>query len=1367
MLKIAVEDDFESPITLLVFINGKERSFNANEYIDPTRNENGIYYIPLEKLGFLTKRSYVIEVYAIDGKETEDDETTLVKLDSPIYYATSNYNIDSSYVNDYLFKEADDEHIAELKNKYDAFFKAIEDSSVNFDVSDDIGIVKYEIEIDGVVSTSADLSKGEITVETVTDVVVVTDDDGNPVIDEDGKTVTTTVETKIEKYLTVTKKSVSVPLDGYSLTDGEHTIKLKITNSVGESYDKPVQILIDTTAPVINGNSYESINVESQASLLKYLTFGIFGNEEITIRIDASDNTSNLSTAGIKNVVLNWSGESFYASLHDGIYAFSGLKPNNNGIPSITLIDYLGNSTTYNLVSPIDKENSSSGKVTPVTLKNGKVSLMLEDKKPSVHINLPPSDSKEKGNPELWYKGDISFSVDARDDQESSSFYSGLNKVNVKLEKSGNETPIFEFSEYSLNEEYNFVKAKFDGTATFDHYEVQGDGHFTITAKSFDNAFNESEEDIRNIHIDSTDPEIVSFTFADSVNAENDSLHKYDSYEIKPYGYYFKETTLLKVVVKDQNTSSGFYAVKLWLDSVEGSNSECFEHGVTIENGEAYSIFEIKPNFKGRVIAEVIDNVGHSSGQISADGDIVEDEFLHGSVSSLDIHEDVDTDKQDANGVPLYNRNIPLIITATDSFSGISRIEWSIENDNKQGTINIDNSKRISQEGAEASSIESLSEDNNLITSLKFAISVDSNTNGNVVKIRLIDRSGNASEISRTYSIDTTTPTISATFGNTNAQNGNYYKDTQTVNIAITERNFNGSDVQVKLNGDVQQVTWDDNGATVGQDSTVHNASFNISADGDYTYEISYTDRAGNAATTVTSSQFTIDTIDPKADISFNIGDKNLNDAYYNEDRTVTFNIDEHNYSNATVHITKDGKDVSENYDLNNWNPKDHSGDNHTQSVVLSENGYYVVSIDVTYKSGRTVSQKSNGFYIDKNAPVVSIEVSNVVNGAPSNAEIITPVVSVKDFEGNLDPETITLTVTAIKLDSNHEIIPDIKKYIGLDEWKKADIGIVTVDEETNPNTITFNFNNLEDDGIYTFEVTASDKAGNTGGDSQEDKNNGAKYKISINRLGSTYEVDAKIAEVDPNLRYFRNKENTLFSFTITEYNVNQLKANDTIVKMTCDGIVVENDVVAIEDTGSDKWSKYTYEFPSELMDNSGKYIVKLYSIDEAGNENPLEVDGQDERATVTFFIDNDDPTVAFRDADDKTEFIDKANYRTDSKHIEVEVYDNSQQEARNVIFKLDGEDLTTDVQHEPGTMIYTLTIPSKSSAQNLSVSLEDIAGNHLETGVEDFLITTNLFVLWFSNTPLFIGSIVAIILAIAGIVVLIIKKKSNRSRGF
>ncbi len=1138
-------------------------------------------------------------------------------------------------------------------------------------------------------------------------------------------------------------KNKFAPIVLDDLASGKYTLHISAVDLAGNTVGSDHVFYIDTTAPMIDGPKYEVTD-----SILRYFTFGIFGKTTISISVDIHDDDTG---CGIKDAALYWAGEDsdklvkYGYSEKNGKYTFSGLPINCEAVPYFEVEDKMGNSNIYYFTT-VDsgiKEDNIGDLI--LSDKTSNITLVLENDKPETEIFVPDDYSGYSVGGEIWYPGDIEYHVTAIDSN------SGLNVVSVKQ----NDGQPFDLTKY---DDHDFIAERFQRKAEY-IYPLTEANDYSIVVNSTDNAGNKSDDKILKFHIDKEAPQITMFRFGDKV--DNGSVTVKTT-----YGFYFRNETEARVYVNDPGITSGLDQVTLFLSYVDGRKNTTTVSGFDLRSDESgtYALFTIPMGFKGSVAAEVTDNVEHSSGMINADGNIIENNEIHQNAATLDIHENIATDKHDAKNIPLYNQSIPLTITAKDTFSGIAKIEWSISNDNKSGTITVDNDGTYHSDSQDIT-IALAERESNLITSIRFAVTVNSNTNENTVKIKLTDRSGNTSELSKAYSIDTTTPTISAAFGNTNVQNGSYYKDPQTVNIVITERNFNGSDVQVKLNGAVQQITWNDNGETVGQDSTEHRASFNISADGDYTYEISYTDRAGNAAAPITSSQFTIDTTDPEADISFDSGDKNLKDAYYNKDRTVTFNVAEHNYSDAAIHIIKDGIDVSGNYDLSNWEPEDHSGDDHTQSVVLSEDGYYVVSIDVTDKSGRTVNRRSNGFYIDKNAPVVGIEIQNVANGSPSNDEIITPVVSVKDMEGNLDPETITLSVTAIKLNADHEIVPDIKKYIGLEEWQKADIGTVTVDEETDPNTITFNFNNVEDDGIYTFEVTASDKAGNTGGDSQEDKNNGAKYKISINRLGSTYEVDAKIAEVDPDLRYFRNKEDTPFSFTITEYNVNQLKPDNTIVKMTCDGTVVENEVTAVEDVGEDKWSKYTYEFPSELMNNSGKYIVKLYSEDEAGNENPLEVNGEDERATVTFFIDNDDPTVSFRDADDKTEFIDKANYRTDRKHIEVEVYDNSQQEARNVTFNLDGEDITAEVQHDPGTMIYTLTLPGKSSAQELSVSLEDIAGNHMETGVEDFLITTNLFILWFSNTPLFIGSIAAVLLAIIGIIVLIIKKKNDRSR--
>ena len=70
-------------------------------------------------------------------------------------------------------------------------------------------------------------------------------------------------------------------------------------------------------------------------------------------------------------------------------------------------------------------------------------------------------------------------------------------------------------------------------------------------------------------------------------------------------------------------------------------------------------------------------------------------------------------------------------------------------------------------------------------------------------------------------------------------------------------------------------------------------ASFPINGDGDYTYSVSYTDRAGNVGNTVSSYKFTIDKKAPEATITFDVGDDTKDDAYYNSVRTATFAVDD------------------------------------------------------------------------------------------------------------------------------------------------------------------------------------------------------------------------------------------------------------------------------------------------------------------------------------------------------------------------------------------------------------------------------------------------------------------------------------------
>ena len=232
---------------------------------------------------------------------------------------------------------------------------------------------------------------------------------------------------------------------------------------------------------------------------------------------------------------------------------------------------------------------------------------------------------------------------------------------------------------------------------------------------------------------------------------------------------------------------------------------------------------------------------------INANGNIVEDPELHSRASSIEIKENESAKQNDANGVPLYNTSIPVTVTVIDNFSGISRIDWSIADDNEAGTIEVDiegNWKNIS--GNAQILEDSIERDQNLITKLQFEIVVDSNTNGNAVHVTLTDRSGNTSEFETQYSIDTTEPTISATLEGGAISNDYYYNTSQRVIVSITERNFDPNAVVVRVNNNIQAIQWNEQNSSVTSDGTVHTGTFVLAADGEYDFSISYTDMAEN-----------------------------------------------------------------------------------------------------------------------------------------------------------------------------------------------------------------------------------------------------------------------------------------------------------------------------------------------------------------------------------------------------------------------------------------------------------------------------------------------------------------------------------------
>lgn len=129
------------------------------------------------------------------------------------------------------------------------------------------------------------------------------------------------------------------------------------------------------------------------------------------------------------------------------------------------------------------------------------------------------------------------------------------------------------------------------------------------------------------------------------------------------------------------------------------------------------------------------------------------------------------------------------------------------------------------------------------------------------------DLAGNTSDSVEVepFTIDKTIPTISVSYDNNSAQNGNYYKAARTATITITEHNFRAGDVRVTTtasNGGAPGVSgWSTSGDR-------HTATVHFGSDADYTFDISYIDLAGNAAADYDQDRFTVDLTKPSLEIT-------------------------------------------------------------------------------------------------------------------------------------------------------------------------------------------------------------------------------------------------------------------------------------------------------------------------------------------------------------------------------------------------------------------------------------------------------------------------------------------------------------------
>ena len=768
------------------------------------------------------------------------------------------------------------------------------------------------------------------------------------------------------------------------------------------------------------------------------------------------------------------------------------------------------------------------------------------------------------------------------------------------------------------------------------------------------------------------------------------------------------------------------------------------QNGVVVKPNEKFVIYFMVEDMAGNTV--IVNSTG------------IVDKAPIGEKAAPEI--DIIPDAANANG--LHNGNVNVAMKVVDPkysgvnsdingyYSGINKITYRIYTRDTDA-VETGTLMDISANNTNGAVFDK----DNLISSWSGNITVDAsrfNSNNVVVEVKAVDNAGNErvttnEMIGQAIKIDITAPAIDVSYDNNTADNNTYFKENRTARIQITERNFNENDVDVRISntdGVIPSVSgWTQYAGSGNMDNTTWVTYVTYDADGDYKFDISYKDMADNTAGaenyadgTVAAKEFTVDKTNPVIEVSYDNNDAE-NSNYYKTDRTATISVTEHNFQadRVIVNVTAmdDGNAVTAPQ-ISGWTS---GGDINTATIYYGSDAYYTFNISMQDMAGNSSDEfTEQNFYVDKTVPELSI--TGVENNTANSGTVI-PVVSYSDT--NYDESLVSITLTGAN-----------RKNVELDG---------SYSEQHNGRVFTFKdfANEKSIDDIYTLTASITDRAGNVSTQTVE---------FSVNRFGSTYELSSTTENL--NGTYVKSTEDVVLS----EVNVNQLtNIKLTLYKNDATIVLKENEDYRVSISGGNgQWYQYTYTVFAKNFSENGVYRITIQSDDATGRTQKTDQDTKN--VEIQFGIDNEPPVINVKNLESKT------TYAMESKEVEMTVRDNLK--LGQVIVELDGNEYKTWSGDELEQIVqnggnFTFNIDGNStSAHNIVVYASDAAGNGAKTAnadkpanvvnIDDFYVTTNKWVQYINNKPLFYGSIIAVI-AVVGLgvfAVTFVRRKKDKA---
>ncbi|MGN0141898.1 MAG: hypothetical protein ACI4AD_06690, partial [Roseburia sp.] len=501
-------------------------------------------------------------------------------------------------------------------------------------------------------------------------------------------------------------------------------------------------------------------------------------------------------------------------------------------------------------------------------------------------------------------------------------------------------------------------------------------------------------------------------------------------------------------------------------------------------------------------------------------------------------------------------------------------------------------------------------------------------------------------------------------------------------------------------------------------------------------------DRAGLLMDLEDETRIIVDNIAPTAEIEYSEPVQVSGDiAYYSDAIDATITVTEANFYSEDVVVTveRDGQ-TAQPVDVV-WT--DQSVDTHIGSFELSGDGDYVVYVSYEDRSQNVMEEyHSEQLTIDTTQPTITVR--GIGNHTANREETIGFEVIVEDT--NFDINTFQPKLMAEVMDENGTIHSVDMSSLGNVSTMAGGTGYI------------YTVANLEQDAVYTLTCDVADLASNQIADMVAVENDGEAFPqlmFSVNRNGSTYSFSDATRAL--NGTFVREPVDVV----VTEINVDELETSKVTMFKNDETIALSqgNDYRLSMEGGNGTWYAYTYDVYDQNFMEDGIYRLSFYSEDAAGNiaENTLDSKNME----ISFGVDKTQPNLIVTNLESET------TYPVENLNVVMQANDNMKLVTMQV--ELDGEVCASwgaeEIEEKTKELSdYSFDISGDDThAHDVRITLSDAAGNETVEEIKDFYVTTNMWVRYYNNKPLFFGTIgggIVVVASPAAAVVLIRRRK-------